>query len=157
MFSHLFCNETTTLLVLIEKQKMKANSLKLVLVLCFISLIWACEKKADNNCDFVKAQIVRIDCDRIVLQLLTDKAIGDTEWRDVINNKTYQNVVYYTNVCALQQWNKQLSDIFYIKIDKTQPENNIPCAQCLAISVQPPSTSINITNISSEPCNTGSR
>jgi hypothetical protein len=136
---------------------MKDSLLKTVFVLCIILLSISCEKKADNNCDFVKAQIVRIDCDRIVLQLLTDKAIGDAEWRDVINSKTYNNVVYYSNVCALQQWNKQLNDILYIKIDKTQPDNNIPCAQCMAISIQPPLTGINITNISNEPCNTSGR
>ena len=64
----------------------------IILLVAFSS----CEKSS-SECKLVPAKVLRYDCDRVIFQLLTTKAIGDANWEDVQTGQRYNNVVSYYN------------------------------------------------------------
>lgn len=119
-----------------------------------------CEKKEKTLvCEYTEVVRLRTDCDRIIFKVLSNNFTGDATWTDVSNGKQHSNVIAMINPCRFFSipypvWQRR--DTFYVKI-KQLPNNNPPipgedCAQCLAISNNPPKTQVDFTEIQLSPC-----
>ena len=101
----------------------------------------------------VPAKIIRYDCDRVIMQLLTSESIGDASWTDIETGQSYTNVVSYYNTCQVNALTNGEKDTIYVKAEKTT-QNSIPanCVQCMAIAQNPPQTKVLLTRMDTEPC-----
>jgi hypothetical protein len=113
----------------------------------------SCKKCKVADCTLIPAKIIRYDCDKVIFQLLTNEGIGDANWTDVQTGQNYSNVVYYNNTCAIAALSKGEKVTLYVNLKKVTT-NIIPagCVQCQAISQSPPTTQVDMTNISANPC-----
>jgi hypothetical protein len=122
-------------------------------VLAAIASLSSCCKMESENCDRVAAKIIRYDCDRVIFQLLTTENIGDTDWQDLQTGTRYKNVVYYNNTCAIASLTNGNKDTLYVSIKRTYENNyDSDCVQCKAISLSPPQTKIDFTEVSRTRC-----
>jgi hypothetical protein len=126
---------------------------KLLLAGFVITVPFAC-KKSTSDCSLVPAKVIRYDCDRVILQLMTSQPIGDNQWTDVFTGNTYQNVVSYYNTCQVSTITNGELVTIYVKPELTQQDLSLPdCYQCQAISNNPPQTKVLLTEIQEVPCN----
>lgn len=133
---------------------MMKKAILYLIILAFIASLTSCTKES-TDCDLVAAKIIRYDCDRVIFQLLTSKNIGDADWMDRTTQVgyRYKNVVSYYNSCAVNLITNGRYDTLYVKVKKTNENSyNSSCVQCLAISVTPPITKVDFTEISKSPC-----
>ncbi len=129
---------------------MKKTTLSLMVLAVVASLI-SC-KKSNIDCSLIPAKIIRYDCDRVIVQILSPNIIGDSTWVDIQSGQPYANVVSFYNTCKIAELTKgQLMTIF-IKPDTTNLAPIISCYQCLAVSPSPPQTKIDFTEISLSGC-----
>lgn len=112
-------------------------------------MILHCKKE---SCDLIPAKIIRYDCDRVILQLMSKDIIGDPNWKDISTGLNYSNVVSYFNTCKVTEITKGELSTVYVKLKKPDSNNQIPCFQCLAVSQNPPQTKIDFERIEKSPC-----
>ena len=120
----------------------------IILLVAFSS----CEKSS-SECKLVPAKVLRYDCDRVIFQLLTTKAIGDANWEDVQTGQRYNNVVSYYNNCKIAELANGEKITLYVTLK--EPEINPAigdCYRCQAISQNPPQTKVDFVEISKSPC-----
>ncbi len=121
----------------------------LLLLLAFSS----CGKCMVDDCQLIRAKIIRYDCDRVIFQLLTTANIGDAAWKDANSGTIYRNVVSYYNTCKIDGLANGISDTLYVRVKLTNENLKNPgCYQCLATSAEPPQTRVEFTEISLSPC-----
>jgi len=133
------------------------NRLKAITcIICFLLTFSSCNKcieKCVNECDLIPAKVIRYDCDRIIFQLLTDEAIGDSNWEDVQTGLRYPNIVSCYKTCEILALTKGEMTTLYVQI---KPGDNmdatIDCAQCKAISPSPPQRKVDFVKIEKHPC-----
>lgn len=150
---------------------MKKTISILAIAVCLTLLFASCEKEADqpDECGQIPAVVLRYDCDRVALKLLTSETIGDSSWTDVHTGNRYENVVENFRICKI--WNMfrfegdtstihRFDTIYVSGIKKF--ENGYPVGypidpecenQCSAVSINPPQTKVDFTSISKNPCN----
>lgn len=125
-----------------------------LLSVCFA----ACEKKnkdQDNqDCGYIEAKLLRVDCDEVIFRLVTNEAIGDASWTDVTDGQVYQNVVRFRNTCLMAAKTEgYLRKTIYVKVAKiNQPVLPTNCVECQAISRNPPQQWVDFMAISTTPC-----
>lgn len=136
---------------------MKANVSRAVvflLVICFSFA--ACEKKNETDCSgFTKVKVIRVDCDEVVFQVMSDVLVGDPTWTDVTNGQVYDNVVRYRNTCRIaQKTNGYSNKTLLVKWKKLNQPGPLDanCAECDAISLNPPQQWVDFTEIASQAC-----
>jgi len=123
-----------------------------VVILAAIVSFTSCTKEF-TDCNLVAAKIIRYDCDRVIFHLLTTESIGDADWQDLQTGTRYKNVVYYNNTCAITNLTNGNKDTLYVSIKKTYENNyDSDCVQCKAISLSPPQTKIDFTEVSRTRC-----
>ena len=122
------------------------------LLIAFVS----CKKTETTDCSLVPVKVLRYDCDRVILQVLSADAIGDSSWTDVFSGQTYNNVVSYYNTCEIAAITNGELQTLYVKMEPAGDEQ-LPsdCVQCLAISQDPPQSRVKMTVISTTPCEGG--
>jgi len=131
---------------------MKKSILSLI-VLIFLTSFLSC-KKESKACNLIAAKIIRLDCDRVIFQLLTTDRIGDADWLDVQTGLQYKNVVSYFNTCTINDLVKaKIDDTLFVNIKKINeiPANSF-CFQCLMASPNPPLTKVDFIEISKFQC-----
>lgn len=129
-------------------QKRNLFAAMIVLLIAFSS----CEK-CDVECNLVEAKIIRYDCDRVIFQLLTTEAIGDTDWEDVQTGQRYSNVVSYYNTCKISEITKGEKGTLYVSLKQPAANPKIPdCSRCEALSQFPPQTKVEFAEISKSSC-----
>lgn len=132
---------TATLLVLTSCQKIDCKS-----------------KNPEPDCDLIPAKIIRYDCDRVILELVTDEKIGDANWTDTQTSETYQNVVSFYNTCAISELTNGNKETVYVNVKKTGESLRAnDCVQCQAISEDAPKTQVDFTAIKKGPCVTNTK
>lgn len=117
-------------------------------------LFFSCKKESRCSCNFVKAKVLRYDCDRVILQLLNSSINGDATWTDITTGNTYTNVVSYYNTCVFATVTGGAVTEVYLKSPVVVNEQAIAtgCVQCQAISQAPPQTKIDAAEISISGC-----
>lgn len=126
----------------------------LLLSLCFA----ACKKQnkdGDNeDCEYIEAKLLRVDCDEVVFRLVTNEAIGDASWTDVNDGQVYHNVVRFRNTCLMAaKTDGYARKTLYVKVKKIdQPALPAGCIECQAISRNPPQQWVDFLAISTTPC-----
>lgn len=110
----------------------------------FILLLnFSCNKN-DNNSICYQAKILKISCGGSVLQLLTEKKIGE-EWHDFDNNSIYQNCVL---AGIIPSENKIVGDTINIEFNKVTTFSSGNFCDIGGL----PSTKIEIKNLYSTSC-----
>ena len=128
----------------------KVNLIISAVLLAF--LFSSCEK-CEEECDLVAAKVIRYDCDRVIIQMLTSDIIGDSNWEDVQTGQRYSNVVSYYNTCKIQKLTKGKKIKIYVELKElTGDAKNRDCVQCEAVSQNPPQTVVDFAKISKEGC-----
>jgi hypothetical protein len=114
----------------------------------------SCEK-TNSGCKLVPAKVLRYDCDRVILQILSTTLIGDASWTDVQTGQRYSNVVSYYNNCKLNSFTNGQKVTLYVELNVTNAGLvNPDCIQCQAVSQDPPQTNVDFVQISKTPCST---
>ena len=123
-------------------------------VLIYTFLLASCEKCETSDCQLIPAKIIRYDCDRVIFQLLTEENIGDAQWQDTRSGIRYNNVVSYYNTCRIGALTNNCQiDTLYVKVNNSNGSlKDDGCIQCLAISSNPPRTSVDFTEIQRSAC-----
>ena len=134
------------------------RTMKILPVLAIMAIIsTSCEKMImkckKETCDLIPAKIIRYDCDRVIFQLMTKDILGDPNWKDTQTGITYSNVVSYYNTCKITEISKGEMSTLYVKLKKSDYDNQIPCYQCLVVSQDPPQTKTDFEIIEKSPCN----
>ena len=112
----------------------------------FISMCgFVCKSPAVSNC--LKGKVVRITCASYVVQVINKQHVGDYGWRDEQGGKTYDNVINIGNPCEIGQWQQGDEIFFSIKTNNTKHE----CVMCMMYDA-PPKTSLQVENVSKNPC-----
>lgn len=112
----------------------------------------SCKKEFSKECELIPAQIIKFDCDRVILKLETTKKIGDSEWTDVISNEKFSNVVSFYDICLIRQITNGEKIKLYVNLE-VDNVNSIPgCRGCQAISLSPPRSKVILTKIRTAPC-----
>jgi hypothetical protein len=118
----------------------------------------ACEKKnkdQDNqDCEYIEAKLIRVDCDEVIYRLMTNEAIGDANWTNVMDGQVYTNVVRFRNTCWMaEKTNGYAHQTIYVKVKKIdQPVLPTNCYEYQAISRNPPQQWVDFLAISTTPC-----
>jgi len=111
------------------------------------------DKKESSDCVIIPAKIIRYDCDRVILQLLSNEGIGDANWEDKSTGINYNNVVSYYNTCKINTLTNGELTTLYVNLKKiTENLQADDCIQCMAISDNVPDTKVDLTSISKKPC-----
>lgn len=109
-----------------------------------------------TECELIPAKILRYDCDRVILELLTTEKIGDDNWIDEASGITYHNVASCFNTCPISEITKNnfsMVSTLYVRIKQTEEFiTNGDCVQCQAISTNVPNKQIDFVEIKTEPC-----
>lgn len=127
-------------------------SVRIILAALLLLVGTACKKEFSKECDLIPAQIIRFDCDRVILQLETTKEMGDREWTDLLSGKKFNNVVSCYDICLIEQLTNGEKIKLYVNVE-TENGNLIPgCRSCQALSVSPPQSKVILTNIRTLPC-----
>lgn len=116
------------------------------------SLFMACNKQR-TGCELVPAKIIRYDCDRVVFQFLSPERIGDSSWKDEQSGNIYTNVASYFNTCEIARITNGEFKILYVKPELIDTSLTAPdCNQCQALSIAPPASMVDFTEIAESPC-----
>ncbi len=130
---------------------MKKAAFSLLLVASL--MLWLGCDKSDPGCDLQPVQILRYDCDRVIFRFLQPNGQGDASWTNIFDGRTYQHVSSASINCT---WGQQLSsqpDTIYVKLREVATLVAYPgCAQCQAISSEPPQSKMEITELSLQEC-----
>lgn len=111
--------------------------MKLILALFFLVTI-SCNKSNDtSNACFKGKLVLKGICMNYVIQIIEgdiDKSLFESNWRNPVNNISYQNVFGLASICNFPSTINE-GDEFYF----TMPKNPIAqaCAQCEAYSPIP--------------------
>lgn len=109
--------------------------------------------KTNEVCELVPAKIIRFDCDRVIFQMIPPGKFGDSSWTDVQTGISYSNVFSYYNTCQVSELAKGKFATLYIKVKETYDASILEnCAQCQAVSQNPPKTMVQMTKIEASPC-----
>ena len=129
----------------------------LIITLIGLILIFSSCKKCDTDCNLIAAKIIRYDCDRVIFQLLTTKAIGDADWEDVQTGQRYSNVVSYYNTCKIAEFTNGEKVTLYVSFKEPEINPDLQdCYRCQAISQNPPQTKVDFAAISKSSCDVSS-
>lgn len=121
--------------------------MKKVLLAILLLPFFAFECKKETTDDFLKGKVVaHLPCSGIVVQFLNNDAMGENDWKDVINNTVYDHVFLVGNQCLLSVTLKD-GDLIRFKIDNNPPPGH--CAVC-QIADYPPTVGYVIKDISVE-------
>jgi len=127
---------------------------KTVVALSLLAVVFAgssCEKQ-DSSCNLVPARIIRYDCDRVIFQMLGGEFAGDADWTDVLTGAHYANVVSYYNTCAIAKLTNGRMDTLYVEPKRSTQAIAPDCAQCQAISPNPPLTQVDFLSVQTASC-----
>ncbi len=124
-----------------------------VLLIAFSS----CEK-SNTECNLVPVKVLRYDCDRVIVQLFTEEFIGDNTWKDMQTGQQYNNVASYYNTCKIMEILKAEKGVFYVSFKELDinPDTG-DCAQCLAVSQNPPKRKIDFSGIYRTSCGSSAK
>lgn len=124
-----------------------------LLMIILSTAIFSCAKHKHRDCALIPAKILRYDCDRVILQLLTNEHIGDNNWTDVQNGNAYTNVASYYNTCQIASFTNGRFDTVYVKAETIHDDPFVNgCVQCMVASPDPPKTKIVLKEIQTAPC-----
>lgn len=137
---------------------MKVNvnyTILFLLMTCFSFA--ACEKKNETtDCSgFTEVKVIRVDCDEVVFQVMSDVLIGDPSWTDARDGQVYHNVVRYRNTCRIaEKTNGYSNKTLFVKWKKLNEPGPLDanCVECDAISPNPPQQWVDFTEFASQAC-----
>lgn len=128
---------------------MRTITLVTGILLCLCS---SCKKEFSKECELIPAQIIKFDCDRVILELETSKTFGDREWTDVLSGEKFNNVVSFYDICLIQQITNGEKIKLYVNLEEDKG-NAVPgCRGCQALSLNPPKSKVILTKIRKTPC-----
>ena len=126
---------------------------KLFVVAIGLLIAFSSCEKCEPECNLMAAKIIRYDCDRVILKLLSNETIGDANWKDVQTGQTYSNVVSYYNTCKVLSLTKGEKLTLYVALKQPNSGPDIPdCSRCEALSQHPPLAKIDFAEISKSSC-----
>ncbi len=109
---------------------------------------WGC-KKSTVTCTFEPAVILRYDCDRVIFRFLNNNGLGDASWTNIFDGSTYHHVSAATLNCNYGQLLAGQPDTVYLRLRQVNELVRYPdCAQCQAISANPPVSKMEILDLS---------
>lgn len=117
-------------------------------------LLASCKKDEAAGCTLLRADIIRYDCDRVILKVHSAELVGDAEWTDVVTGRSYTNVISYYSPCKVVELTHCVKTTIYVSL---YGRNVIPAdsgcpVQCQAISSSPPQTSYLFSTMQTAPC-----
>lgn len=116
---------------------------------------WGCSKST-TGCELQAVEILRYDCDRAIFRFLQPNGQGDDSWTNIFDGRTYNHVSSATINCAWGQQLSSLPDTIYVKLREVNTlVRYADCAECQAISPEPPQSKMEITEISFVNCENG--
>ena len=129
----------------------------IILTIAFFGLLitFTSCKEDSAKCNLISVKVLRYDCDRVILQFLSKDFIGDNAWEDQQTGQRYDNVASYYNTCKIAEITQGEKIVVYVSLKelKINP-TNIDCAQCTAISQNPPNTTVDFSGIYKTNCET---
>lgn len=130
--------------------------IKILVIALFVLLITFVSCKKDRpKCNLIPVKVLRYDCDRVILQFLTNEFKGDNTWKDTQTGQTYFNVASYYNTCKIAEITQGNKEVFYVSLKELEINStNSDCAQCTGISQKPPIAKVDFSKISKTYCET---
>lgn len=129
---------------------MKYQNLLAAAILIFV--LGGCCKEDTVNCNMIAADILRYDCDRVILKLNSIDMIGDAQWTDEVTGETYSNVVWYRKGCRIAELTRCVEKRIYLVLSATEDDAPVCPVECQAVSQSPPQQQIFIREATLNGC-----
>lgn len=121
----------------------------------FFVLFLSC-KKINENSHCLSGKIIRIDCDRVIIEIISHERIGQETWVNALSGDSYNNVIASPDNCAILEATNTLAqpdDTLYFTASRIDSISQNDCQlQCQAISLEPPVVNYHLSKISTKPC-----
>lgn len=105
-----------------------------------------CSRDTPLPAGCIKGKVIRLKCN-VVIQSLSNKSIGERNWKNIATGGVYNNVFRVSNDCELSYYLKD-GEVIYFKFKDTQ---GTICGMCKTED-QPPKKEYDINRISPTPC-----
>jgi len=115
------------------------------LLVMFLALV-SCKKSSSNKnlSGWLEGKVIRISCASYVIQISNNSTFGQDNWKNIRDNKEYDNVVSAANQCEISQDIKE-GDKIRFRLDFTDTMNE--CVVCDMFD-GPPTVVYGVKNIS---------
>lgn len=142
------------LVVFINKLMFMKRKSTAIMTVALITLLFCSCKKNQGDCAWLRADVLRYDCDRVILKIHSPVLVGDAEWTDASTGRTYTNVISYDSPCKIVELTQCVKKTVYVMLydRNAEPSANDCPVQCQAMSQFPPETSYQLSAVLENPC-----